>query len=286
MKTLLKIVLLAVAAAQWSRAATTINSTNCFSYGANIGWMDWLGDGSNGAIIGEYVCSDYIYCANVGWIHLGNGMPTNGIQYGNMSASDYGVNNDGSGNLRGFAYGANIGWVSFESTGDPKVDMNTGIFSGYVWSANCGWISLSNAFAYAFVQTDTIANGADADGDGMADAWEAIYLGGTGASPRSDADGDGSSNLQEYLAGTNPTNSASVLVITYCKTTAFGTKTAIVWQSVSNRNYYVQTAVDLKAGWFDSGMGLIPSIGTNTGRAFGHTNAPARFFRVQAVRPL
>src|SRR5262249_27343626 len=110
MKTILTIAFATVAAVQWVGAATTINATNRFSYGANIGWIDWRGDKANGAIIGEYVCSDYIYSANVGWIHLGNGMPTNGVYYGNLSAADYGVNHDGIGRLRGYAYGANIGW--------------------------------------------------------------------------------------------------------------------------------------------------------------------------------
>jgi len=38
----------------------------------------------------------------MGWISLGSGTPTNGIYYQNQSASDYGVNQDGLGNLRGF----------------------------------------------------------------------------------------------------------------------------------------------------------------------------------------
>ena len=43
----------------WS--VTTINTTNKLSYRANIGWMDWRGDTNSGAVIGEYVCSGYIY---------------------------------------------------------------------------------------------------------------------------------------------------------------------------------------------------------------------------------
>ena len=50
----------------------------------------------------------------------------------------------------------------------------------------------------------------DADGDGMADAWEIFYFGSTNALPNADADGDGMSNLDEYRAGTDPTN-ANVL---------------------------------------------------------------------------
>src|ERR1051326_9018304 len=145
---------IALALASTSWAATTITATNKFRFGGNIGWTDWRGNTNSGAVIGEYVCSGYIYAANVGWINLGSNAPANGIQYQNNSATDYGVNHDGLGNLRGFAWGANIGWINFENNGAPKVNLATGKLSGFVYSANCGWISLSNAFAV--VQTDHI----------------------------------------------------------------------------------------------------------------------------------
>jgi len=64
----------------------------------------------------------------VGWINLGSGSPTNGIQYLNLGANDFGVNlgTAGAGTLRGYAWGANIGWINFESTGAPQVDLATG----------------------------------------------------------------------------------------------------------------------------------------------------------------
>ena len=151
-----------------ARAGTTINSTNRHASGANLGWQDWRGDTNNGAVIGEYVCSGYIYSANAGWIHLGSNATVNGISYQNNSAADYGVNHDGLGNLRGYAYGANIGWINFETNGAPKVDFKTGKLSGYAYGANCGWISLSNGFA--FVKTDTIAPGA-VGANGLPVAW-------------------------------------------------------------------------------------------------------------------
>lgn len=46
----------------------------------------------------------------------------------------------------------------------------------------------------------------DADGDLMPDAWECVFLGGDG-DPYGDLDGDGISNLQEYLDGTDPADS-------------------------------------------------------------------------------
>ena len=97
-----------------ARAATTIDAANHFGYGANFGWLDGRGDANSGAVIGEYVCSGYFYAANVGWVNLGGGNPTNGIYYQNLAASDFGVNQDGLGNLRGYAWGANVGWLNFE----------------------------------------------------------------------------------------------------------------------------------------------------------------------------
>ena len=180
---------------------TTIDAVNRYSYGANFGWMDWLGDTIHGAVVGTNVCSGYVYSANVGWIKLGSGFPANRIRYQNNSASDFGVNVDGSGNLSGYAYGANIGWVTFTNIGAPKVDLASGNLSGYVWSANCGWISLSNAVAY--VQTDTIYS-SDANGDGIPDLWELQNFGTINIDPNADPNGNGVSNMQEYLAGTNP----------------------------------------------------------------------------------
>jgi len=51
----------------------------------------------------------------------------------------------------------------------------------------------------------------DGDRDGLPDFWEQTYFGGLGQNPTGDFDGDGVSNLDEYLDGTNPADSASVL---------------------------------------------------------------------------
>ncbi len=265
-------------------AATTIDADNRFSYGANVGWADWRGDTNNGAIIGEYVCSGYIYSANLGWIHLGSGFPANAIQYQNNSGTDVGVNFDSLGNLRGFAYGANIGWINFENNGAPRVDLATGKFSGYAYSANCGWISLSNAVAY--VKTSSVAPGMDADHDGLPDAWEIQYLGGTNAMANADADGDGQSNLQEYLAGTNPTNANSVLRITYAARDEMTPDSMTLhWDSVPTRCYTIESRDSL--GAMDSWTDLV-SLGLGSNSAtfnVGVTNQ-TEFYRIRAYRPL
>jgi len=286
MKTLLLHLGLLLGLATTLPAATTINAANKYAYGANFGWVDARGDTTSGAVIGEFVCAGNIYAANVGWINLGGGAPTNGIQYQNLSASDFGVNQDGHGNLRGFAYGANIGWINFENIGAPTVDLVTGKLSGSVYSANCGWISLSNAFA--FVQTDAIAAGADSDGDGIADAWELTHANTlTAFTASSDTDGDGFSDKNEYLADTNPNDSNSKLVITAFSTPSGGTLPNVTWNSVLTRQYRIQKTLSLTTPlWFDSGLDLIVPTGVSTTRNFADTNAPLRFYRVQAMKPL
>jgi len=277
------------------RAATTINTVNKFSYGANIGWMDWRGDVAAGAVIGEFICTGDIYAANAGWIRLGSGTPANGIRYQNNSGADYGVNHDGLGNLRGYAYGANIGWLTFTNrtvTGanydGPKVDLLTGKLSGFVWSANCGWISLSNQFA--FVQTDKIQMGGDSDGDGIPDAWEQLKFGNlTTANSTSDRDGDGFSDLGEYLADTDPTDPDSNLRITAYSPDPGGSPAKIEWTSVASRLYHIQRRTDLNPGslWSDIGLGLIsPDAGATTTRVFTDPASPQRFFRIEAIKPL
>lgn len=265
-------------------AAATIDTTNKYAYGANIGWLDWRGDTNNGAVIGEYVCSGYIYAANVGWISLGSGSPANQIQYQNNSASDFGVNHDGAGNLTGYAYGANIGWINFEQTyGQPKVDLYTGKLSGSVWSANCGWISLSNAVA--FVQTTSIKPGTDSDLDGIADAYELTYTNTlAGMSQFTDSDGDGVSDKNEYLAGTNPKDANSVLRITYFARNPATFINTMYWNGLSSRFYAVQTNTDLANGiWADRVAFTIPGASSMVGADITPTNC---FYRLRVFRPL
>ena len=61
----------------------------------------------------------------------------------------------------------------------------------------------------------------DLDGNGLPDDWERQYFGCIGVDPDSDADGDGVSNLQEYLWGTDPNKIRFFLSVTnqYVNTT-------------------------------------------------------------------
>jgi hypothetical protein len=282
MKTLITSLLL-IGAVLTCSAVTTINTGNRYAWCANAGWMDWRNNVNFGVTISEYVCSGNAYTANLGWINFGNGSPTNGIQYLNLAATDFGVNLVSQNLLRGYAYGANIGWIAFEPMGNPQINLATGHLSGYAWSANVGWISLTNEFAV--VQTDYVWNGIDTDGDGMADAWERLNFGSTAASPNADPDGDGATNLQEYGAGTNPNDASDVFRIT--NFTKSGDVISLGWKSVPTRNYLIDKTPAIKpASWSDSGLGSITPGGLNTSRTFSDTDATMKFYRVRAFRPL
>jgi hypothetical protein len=92
------------------------------------------------------------------------------------------------------------------------------------------------------------ALGVDIDLDGMEDGWELQH----GFSPAEradavqDADQDGHTNLQEYLAGTDPRDSNSVMRITTCQMDAATFR--IDFTSVPGKLYRVERASDSQPG--------------------------------------
>ena len=270
-----------------AHAATTINAVHREAYGANIGWINFRGDVTNGSVIGLYYSTGYVWSANAGWINLGSGAPTNGFSYANTSASDWGVNLVLPGGfLRGLAYGANIGWINFETNGNPRVDLATGALSGYAYGANVGWISLSNALA--FVQTDRLDWGLDADADGIPDAYERAHTGAlTNLTAGGDADDDGADDVHEFLADTDPLDDASVLEITAWSRAA--ASNAVTWTVEPTRTYRLERtgAATNQATWTDSGLGVLsPDGGPTLTGLVPDPAATTTFYRAKALVPL
>ena len=95
-----------------------------------------------------------------------------------------------------------------------------------------------------------------------------------------DSDGDGMNNWQECFAGTNPTNTASVIKMLSVSNNVSGK--VVTWQSVANRIYYLQRSTNLLA------YPAFVSIYTNSAAAltnlnFTDTKAPkgaSCFYRV------
>jgi hypothetical protein len=125
----------------------------------------------------------------------------------------------------------------------------------------------------------------DDDNDGLPDAWEQKYFGSsTNAVALADSDGDGLSNMQEYIAGTDPTSAAYQLLITKIEINPTPASLTLTWPSVTNRFYTVETA-------FGSPGVFVPlwgGRGSRTESSFTEpmtSNSPARFYRIRAEVP-
>jgi subtilisin family serine protease len=90
-----------------------------------------------------------------------------------------------------------------------------------------------------------LARMVDTDLNSLPDWWEQEYFGQfTGTDAGADADGDGASNSAEWLAGTNPTNSVSVLRLSI-QMAAEGLTAS--WPSAPERFYRLNGATNLPA---------------------------------------
>ena len=98
----------------------------------------------------------------------------------------------------------------------------------------------------------------DADSDGIPDTWEIArvghmdILGGTysGTSRPRDYDGDGQSDLHEYLASTQVLNAADHFSIQDCSSSY--SQVTLQWRTVVGREYQVQHTSDLLSGSWET----------------------------------
>jgi hypothetical protein len=71
---------------------------------------------------------------------------------------------------------------------------------------------LSNAYEFLHGTDPTVYNDSgDTDNDGLPDVWETAYFSSLSYGAGDDPDRDGFTNLQEYVAGSNPTNPNSIV---------------------------------------------------------------------------
>jgi hypothetical protein len=93
--------------------------------------------------------------------------------------------------------------------------------------------------------------GEDANGDGLPDDWQTINWGKAANWPdvNADSDGDGASNLEEFRAGTDPTNPASVLKV---QIDLREQGPYVRWNTEPGYVYQLELSTDLK-NWIDVG---------------------------------
>jgi LPXTG-site transpeptidase (sortase) family protein len=156
-------------------ASGYVDPNNKWAWGTNIGWINFSPTHGGVDVYDDHL-EGYIWSENVGWIRLGTYTGGGSHTYANNTATNYGVNQDASGNLSGYAWGTNIGWINFAPTyGGVSIDPSTGEFDGYAWAENVGWISFnggSGANTYVVQVTDTLqvtSNGLTANGKLLTD---------------------------------------------------------------------------------------------------------------------
>jgi hypothetical protein len=97
----------------------------------------------------------------------------------------------------------------------------------------------------------------DSDNDGMPDDWESAHNLVVGVNDAAlDPDGDGMSNLQEYLAGTDPHDPASLLKVQAI--VAVGANPTLQFLAISNRTYAVEFRSLVATGAWGTLTNLLP----------------------------
>ncbi|MEM7147072.1 MAG: DUF1800 family protein [Verrucomicrobiota bacterium] len=112
----------------------------------------------------------------------------------------------------------------------------------------------------------TQAAGLDLNGDGMSDAWQLKYNA-TSLQPNVDTDGDGTDNQTESIAGTNPFDPNSRLII---DSTTFTTAAPpangslnVSWIAQPGKQYQIQISTDLQT-WLNAGAPITDASGPTT----------------------
>jgi hypothetical protein len=121
----------------------------------------------------------------------------------------------------------------------------------------------------------------DSDADGLPDDWERLAFGNLEQRGSGDPDRDGSNNLAEWTAGTDPSSGVDVLRLTLGGTAALPT---LQFPIRPNRLYSVERSTDLSTWAVASGELTYPATGLAAWTGTVESPSDARFFRVR-VRP-
>jgi endonuclease/exonuclease/phosphatase family metal-dependent hydrolase len=162
-------------------------------------------------------------------------------------------------------------------TGTPPASLGSAVLSQYGTASiptdgvSIGKLVVSDNYAavYHFLTATPFEN------------WQTSYFGSTtnlAAASTADPDNDGMSNWAEFLAGTNPTNSASVFRL--AKAEREGDNLRVSWTTGSGRTNVLQRAAGAGSAFADISTIVTSGATTNYVDVGAATNASAWFYRV------
>lgn len=118
------------------------------------------------------------------------------------------------------------------------------------------------------------------------ETWAAGFFG-NAASPNAartaDPDGDGLTNEQEYLAGTNPTEATSSLRLLTITVNPGQNQVTIDWQSASNKNYRIEAASSVTGPWAEVGSPVSSAGNTMQASLNRAPSSDQQYYRVRVV---
>ena len=146
---------------------------------------------------------------------------------------------------------------------------------------SCLW----KEFFYWLYTCVPTSNPFDTDRDGMDDTWEVRYFARTGvADGRGDSDDDGTTDHDEFVADTNPTNDTDWFRIT---TVSASSNTAVGFDGSSNRYYTLEFSTNLPTEhWVEASQQTnVPGAGGPTTLTDPEEPSGNRFYRVRVAVP-
>lgn len=225
----------------------------------------------------------YKYCATLSRWRMGTNTPPRAVIDKPLSGREFIVNEA----IPCIGYGldaddgvvTNMTWSVGAGTGSGPTCTVTAAASAGAQNVTARAMDTESGTGTVAVSVTLLAAGSA----GLPQSWEQAYWpGGNSGGATNDFDHDGLSNWAEWMAGSNPTNPASVLRVDVPGTSSDASRQILQWTSLSNREYKVQAATNLMTGF--SALTNVPATPPTNIYTTPASLYPANFYSVEVLR--